>query len=123
MYGPAIVKPNVKISGIVADPQGRPISGVTVRVIDGLITKTDEHGKYALGLYLAEGQTTQLLAIDPDAEKNGGDFASSIVDINLNTKDDSASNMRDRRWMKHDWCGECREWKNCQGSSLHVWDW
>lgn len=32
-------------------------------------------------------------------------------------------NMRNRRWMKNDWCGDCREWKNCQGSSLHTWDW
>ncbi|HNV70520.1 MAG TPA: radical SAM protein [Candidatus Ozemobacteraceae bacterium] len=32
-------------------------------------------------------------------------------------------NMRSRDWMKNDSCGECAEWKNCQGSSLHLWDW
>jgi radical SAM protein with 4Fe4S-binding SPASM domain len=32
-------------------------------------------------------------------------------------------NMRNRRWMENDFCGNCPEWKNCQGSSLHLWDW
>ncbi len=32
-------------------------------------------------------------------------------------------NMRDRRWMRNDFCGRCREWGNCQASSLHLWDW
>lgn len=32
-------------------------------------------------------------------------------------------NMRDRRWMRTDACRQCMEWKNCNGSSLHLWDW
>lgn len=32
-------------------------------------------------------------------------------------------NMRDRRWMKNEFCGGCREWKNCEASSLHLWNW
>lgn len=31
-------------------------------------------------------------------------------------------NMRDRNWMKTDMCSTCRQWKNCNGSSLHMWD-
>lgn len=32
-------------------------------------------------------------------------------------------NMRDRSWMSTDACEQCIEWKNCNGSSLHLWDW
>jgi radical SAM enzyme (rSAM/lipoprotein system) len=32
-------------------------------------------------------------------------------------------NMRDRKWMKTGECSSCKEWKNCNGSSLHLWDW
>ncbi|MBC8062386.1 MAG: radical SAM protein [Clostridiaceae bacterium] len=32
-------------------------------------------------------------------------------------------NMRDRSWMKTDGCCTCKEWENCNGSSLHLWDW
>jgi radical SAM enzyme (rSAM/lipoprotein system) len=32
-------------------------------------------------------------------------------------------NMRDRRWMKSKECLSCSERKNCNGSSLHLWDW
>jgi len=32
-------------------------------------------------------------------------------------------NMRDRSWMKTKKCLKCKEWKNCKGSSLHLWDW
>lgn len=32
-------------------------------------------------------------------------------------------NMRNREWMKSKDCCSCKEWKNCQGSSLHLWDW
>ena len=32
-------------------------------------------------------------------------------------------NMRDRSWMKTKACANCKEWKNCNGSSLHLWDW
>ncbi|HEY5563099.1 MAG TPA: radical SAM protein [Clostridiaceae bacterium] len=32
-------------------------------------------------------------------------------------------NMRDRSWMKTKECITCKEWKNCKGSSLHLWDW
>jgi Predicted Fe-S oxidoreductases len=32
-------------------------------------------------------------------------------------------NMRDRSWMRTHGCIQCREWKNCNGSSLHLWDW
>ena len=32
-------------------------------------------------------------------------------------------NMRNRDWMKGAHCGNCDEWKNCQGSSLHLWNW
>jgi MoaA/NifB/PqqE/SkfB family radical SAM enzyme len=32
-------------------------------------------------------------------------------------------NMRDRHWMRNDFCGACRQWGNCQASSLHLWDW
>ncbi len=30
--------------------------------------------------------------------------------------------MRQRKWMKNDFCGNCRQWNNCKGSSLHLWD-
>jgi len=33
------------------------------------------------------------------------------------------ANMRDRRWMRNAACQGCREWGNCQASSLHLWDW
>jgi radical SAM enzyme (rSAM/lipoprotein system) len=33
------------------------------------------------------------------------------------------NNMRDRSWMRTDACTQCKEWKNCNGSSLHLWDW
>ncbi|MFZ5966965.1 MAG: radical SAM protein [Bacillota bacterium] len=33
------------------------------------------------------------------------------------------ANMRNRDWMKGGSCTKCKEWKNCQGSSLHLWDW
>ena len=32
-------------------------------------------------------------------------------------------NMRDRNWMKREDCSSCKQWNNCQGSSLHLWDW
>lgn len=32
-------------------------------------------------------------------------------------------NMRDRCWMRNDFCGSCKDWSNCQASSLHLWDW
>ena len=32
-------------------------------------------------------------------------------------------NMRNRRWMQNNFCGSCPDWKNCQASSLHLWDW
>ena len=32
-------------------------------------------------------------------------------------------NMRDRNWMRTDACIQCKEWKNCNGSSLHLWNW
>lgn len=32
-------------------------------------------------------------------------------------------NMRDRSWMRTDACRQCSEWKNCNGSSLHLWNW
>jgi len=32
-------------------------------------------------------------------------------------------NMRNRQWMKSKCCQSCKQWKNCQGSSLHLWDW
>lgn len=32
-------------------------------------------------------------------------------------------NMRNREWMKSKDCCNCKEWNNCQGSSLHLWDW
>jgi radical SAM protein with 4Fe4S-binding SPASM domain len=32
-------------------------------------------------------------------------------------------NMRSREWMKSGDCSNCKEWKNCNGSSLHLWDW
>ena len=32
-------------------------------------------------------------------------------------------NMRNREWMKSNECKSCKEWKDCQGSSLHLWDW
>ncbi|MDP4091541.1 MAG: radical SAM protein [Bacillota bacterium] len=32
-------------------------------------------------------------------------------------------NMRERKWMRTCDCSTCREWKNCNGSSLHLWDW
>ncbi|MEI6521037.1 MAG: radical SAM protein [bacterium] len=31
--------------------------------------------------------------------------------------------MRNRKWMKNDFCADCRQWGNCQASSLHLWDW
>jgi radical SAM protein with 4Fe4S-binding SPASM domain len=31
--------------------------------------------------------------------------------------------MRDRHWMQNDFCADCRQWGNCQASSLHLWDW
>lgn len=31
-------------------------------------------------------------------------------------------NMRNRTWMKNALCDGCREWKNCEASSLHLWD-
>lgn len=92
MYGPAIVKPNVTVTGMVANTDGAAIAGVTVRVIDGLMTTTDEKGNYSLGIYMAEGQTTQLVVVDPDGKNNGGDFASAVVDVNLNTNDESTAN-------------------------------
>jgi radical SAM protein with 4Fe4S-binding SPASM domain len=33
------------------------------------------------------------------------------------------ASMRKREWMHNDFCGACRQWKNCQASSLHLWDW
>jgi phenylalanyl-tRNA synthetase beta chain len=33
------------------------------------------------------------------------------------------TNMRKRNWMKTGKCARCRHWKNCNGSSLHLWDW
>jgi len=33
------------------------------------------------------------------------------------------TNMRDRRWMRNPSCGNCRQWSNCQGSGLHLWNW
>lgn len=92
MYGPAIAKPNVTVTGTVANSDGKAITGVTVRVIDGVMTKTDEKGNYSLGIFMEEGQTTQLIVIDPDGKNNGGDFASAVVDVNLNTTDESTSN-------------------------------
>jgi radical SAM enzyme (rSAM/lipoprotein system) len=32
-------------------------------------------------------------------------------------------NMRNREWMRSEGCHKCKQWKNCQGSSLHLWDW
>jgi len=32
-------------------------------------------------------------------------------------------NMRNRQWMRSNQCSNCKEWKNCKGSSLHLWDW
>jgi radical SAM enzyme (rSAM/lipoprotein system) len=32
-------------------------------------------------------------------------------------------NMRDREWMRSGNCKNCKEWKDCNGSSLHLWDW
>jgi radical SAM protein with 4Fe4S-binding SPASM domain len=32
-------------------------------------------------------------------------------------------NMRAREWMRNPTCGACRQWANCQASSLHLWDW
>jgi len=32
-------------------------------------------------------------------------------------------NMRNRKWMKSSECMNCKEWKKCQGQSLHLWDW
>lgn len=32
-------------------------------------------------------------------------------------------NMRDRSWMRTKDCASCKEWNNCNGSSLHLWDW
>ena len=37
--------------------------------------------------------------------------------------ENSYINMREREWMKSKDCKSCNEWKNCQGSSLHLWDW
>lgn len=33
------------------------------------------------------------------------------------------NNMRQRDWMKVGKCEKCKDWNNCQGSSLHLWDW
>ncbi|WP_051569274.1 radical SAM/SPASM domain-containing protein [Alkaliphilus transvaalensis] len=33
------------------------------------------------------------------------------------------ANMRNRDWMKKEHCKGCHVWSNCQGSSLHLWDW
>ncbi len=33
------------------------------------------------------------------------------------------TNMRQRDWMKVGDCIGCKAWNNCQGSSLHLWDW
>lgn len=33
------------------------------------------------------------------------------------------TNMRERSWMRNECCGSCRDWNNCQASSLHLWDW
>lgn len=30
--------------------------------------------------------------------------------------------MRDRRWAKKDRCGECKVWRYCEGSGLHLYD-
>jgi radical SAM enzyme (rSAM/lipoprotein system) len=30
--------------------------------------------------------------------------------------------FRDRAWMKQGECRDCREWRYCQGNSLHLWD-
>jgi radical SAM enzyme (rSAM/lipoprotein system) len=30
--------------------------------------------------------------------------------------------FRDRAWMKQGECGNCGEWRYCQGNSLHLWD-
>jgi radical SAM enzyme (rSAM/lipoprotein system) len=30
--------------------------------------------------------------------------------------------FRDRAWMKQGECRNCREWRYCQGNSLHLWD-
>lgn len=92
MYGPVAIKPNVTVTGTVANNDGKAIAGVTVRVIDGLITKTDEKGNYSLGIFMTEGQTTQIVVVDPDGKNNGGDFASAVVDVNLNTTDESTTN-------------------------------
>lgn len=32
-------------------------------------------------------------------------------------------NMRDREWMANKSCNNCPELKNCNNSSLHLWDW
>ncbi|MCM0649112.1 radical SAM protein [Clostridium swellfunianum] len=31
-------------------------------------------------------------------------------------------NMRDRKWMRTKGCESCKQWSNCNGSSLHLWD-
>ncbi|MGY0372284.1 hypothetical protein [Clostridium sp. JNZ J1-5] len=30
--------------------------------------------------------------------------------------------MRNRKWMKTGDCENCEQWKKCNGSSLHLWD-
>ncbi|MDM8555211.1 radical SAM protein [Desulfococcaceae bacterium HSG7] len=32
-------------------------------------------------------------------------------------------NMRNRNWMKTGECAQCKQWRHCKGSSLHLWDW
>jgi hypothetical protein len=30
--------------------------------------------------------------------------------------------MRDRRWTKRGICLNCRDYKNCGGGAMHLWD-
>lgn len=88
-YGPPIPPPTVTLSGTVTDNNGNPIVGAVVRNLQNSNTSTDNKGQYIIRLLVEDGQTVQLVIIDRDGEKNGGDFASAIADIHYNTKNES----------------------------------
>lgn len=52
----------------------------------------------------------------------------SLVQGNIRTHDfhtlweQEFKPFRHREWMKRGPCTQCKEWKRCQGNSLHLWD-
>lgn len=77
----------VSIHGTITQADGKTaISGLTVRAVDDAVkATTNAKGEYTMTIGMREGETTQVLAVDPDGKANGGDFSSDVADVTLNT--------------------------------------